>query len=92
MTQNGHSSEQRVKTGFLVEGFGDREPTASKPRGHSFRFAAKLCNSAGVLPQLDITNVGHLLSAFLCRVVVDALEVDSFNVMAVTGDKIGFIV
>jgi hypothetical protein len=40
-----------------------------------------------VLLQLDITNVGHLLSAFLCRVVVDALEVDSFNVIAVTGDK-----
>ncbi len=52
---------------------------------HSFRFAVKLSNSAGVLPQLDITNVGHLLSAFLRRVVVDALEVDSFNLMAVTG-------
>jgi hypothetical protein len=45
-----------------------------------------------VLPQLDITNVGHLLSAFLRRVVVVALEVDSFNVMAVTGDKIRCIV
>jgi hypothetical protein len=95
-TQNGHSSEQRVKkcSGFLVEGFGDGETDGqeSEVGGHSFRFAAKLGNSAGVLPQLDITNVGHLLSAFLCRVVVDALEVDGFNVMAVTGDKIRFIV
>jgi predicted phage tail protein len=59
---------------------------------YSFRFAVKLRNSAGVLPQLDITTVGHLLGAFLRRVVVDALEVDSFNVMAVTGDKIRAIV
>jgi hypothetical protein len=45
-----------------------------------------------VLPQLDITNVGHLLSAFPCGVVVDTLEADSSDVMAVRGDKIRFIV
>jgi hypothetical protein len=39
-----------------------------------------------------MTKVGQLLSALLCRVVVDALEVDSFDVMAVSGDEIGFIV
>jgi hypothetical protein len=54
----------------------------------SFRFDVKLSNSAGVLPQLDTSTVGHLLSAFLRRIVVDALEVDSSNVMAVTGDQI----
>ena len=45
-----------------------------------------------MLPQLDISNVGHLLSAYLCRVIVDTLEVDGFNVMAIRGDKIRFIV
>jgi hypothetical protein len=39
-----------------------------------------------------MTKVGQLLGALLCRVIVDALEIDSSNVMAVSGDKIGFIV
>jgi hypothetical protein len=59
---------------------------------YSFRFAVELRNSAGVFPQLDISTYGHLLSSFLRRVVVDALEVDSFYVMALTGDKIRAIV
>ena len=53
---------------------------------YSFRFTVKLSNSAGVLPQLDMSTLGHLLRAFPCRVVVDALDIDSFNVMALTGD------
>jgi hypothetical protein len=63
-----------------------------RTESHSYRFVVELRNSAGVLPQLDISTVGHLLSTFLRRVVIDALEVDSFNVMAVRGDKIRSIV
>jgi hypothetical protein len=33
-----------------------------------------------------------LLSASLCGVIVDALKVDGFNVVAVLGDKVGLIV
>jgi hypothetical protein len=65
---------------------------ASAKRFHSFRFAVELRNSSGVFPQLDVGAVGHLLSTPLRRVVVDAFEVDSFDVMAVTGDKIRAIV
>jgi hypothetical protein len=61
-------------------------------RPYSFRSAVELCNSSGVLPQLDVSTIGHLLSTLLRRVVVDAFEVDSFDVMAVTGDKIRAIV
>ena len=63
-----------------------------RTESHSYRFVVELRNSAGVLPQLDISTVGHLLSTFLRRVVIDALEVDSFNVIAVRGDKIRSIV
>ena len=58
----------------------------------SSRFAVKLCNSAGVFPQFDIGTVGHLLGALLRCVVVDAFEVDSSDVLAVTSDKIRAIV
>ena len=58
----------------------------------SFRFAVKLRNSAGVLPQLYIGTVGHLLSTFLRRVVVGAFEIDSPDVLPVAGDKIRAIV
>ena len=53
-----------------------------------FRFAVKLRNSAGVLPQFDIASDRHLFGAFLGRIVVEAFEVDSLDVMAVRGDKI----
>jgi hypothetical protein len=56
------------------------------------RSAVKLRNSAGMLPQFDIGSVGHLRGAFLRRIVVDAFEVDSFDVMAVAGDQICAIV
>jgi hypothetical protein len=52
----------------------------------------KLCNPAGVFPQLDIMTVDHLLGAFLCVVVVSAVEVDSFNGMAVTANEVYSIV
>jgi hypothetical protein len=54
--------------------------------GQLFRFATKLSNSAAVLPKLDVTNVGHLLGAYLCLVIINALMVDSFNVMAGRGE------
>jgi len=45
-----------------------------------------------MLPQFDIGSVGHLRGAFLRRIVVDAFEVDSFDVMAVASDQICAIV
>jgi len=73
---------------YPLQLWGQRMATNPGSESHSFRFAVKLRNSAGVLPQLDITTVGHLLSALLRRVVIDAREVDSFDVMALTGNKI----
>jgi hypothetical protein len=52
----------------------------------------KPCNPAGVFPQLNIMTVGHLLGAFPCGVVVSAVEVDSFNGMAVTANEVCSIV
>jgi hypothetical protein len=61
-------------------------------RSWLFGFAVKLGNSASVFPQFDIRTARHLLSAFLRRVVVDALEVDSFDMMPVRFDQIRAIV
>jgi hypothetical protein len=73
-THSGHSSEQRVKNVlvFLAANYSDLLPNFS--------------NSAAVLPKLDVTNVGHLLGAYLCLVIINALMVDSFNVMAGRGE------
>jgi hypothetical protein len=65
-------------------------PGRSKKR--LFSFAIKPRNPAGVFPQLDIMTVDHLLGAFPCVVVVSAVEVDSFNGMAVTANEVCSIV
>jgi hypothetical protein len=54
--------------------------------------AAKLCNSAGVMPKLNIVPINYFEGAFLCSFVVGAGEVDFFNAVAVAANKICLIV
>ena len=51
-----------------------------------FSLAVKLCNSAGVMPKLNIVPINHFEGSFLCSFV--AGEVDCFNVVAVTADRV----
>ena len=50
--------------------------------------AVKPRNPAGVFPQLNIMIVDHLFGSFTRVVVVCAVEINSFDVMAVTANKI----
>jgi hypothetical protein len=58
----------------------------------SFHFAIEFRNPARMLPQLDVTTVDQLLGALFGRIVVNAVEVDSFNVMGGSCDKVRSIV
>jgi hypothetical protein len=51
-----------------------------------FSFAFKLCNSAGMLPKFDVVTVDHSLGASLRGVVVDAVEIDGLNKIAVAAN------
>jgi hypothetical protein len=57
-----------------------------------FSLAVKLCNSAGVMPKLNIVPINHFEGAFLCSFVIGAGEVDCFNQVAVTANKVRLIV
>jgi hypothetical protein len=57
-----------------------------------FSLAAELCNSAGVMPKLNIVPINHFEGAFLCSVVIGAGEVDCLNVVAVTANKVRLII
>jgi hypothetical protein len=57
-----------------------------------FSFAFKLCNSAGVLPKLDVVTVDHSLGAFLRSVVIIADEIDGLNKIAVAANQVCSIV
>jgi len=54
--------------------------------------AIKPRNSAGVFPQLNIMTVNHLFGVLPRVVVVRAVEIDSFDVMAVVANEICSIV
>jgi hypothetical protein len=57
-----------------------------------FSFAIKPRNPAGVFPQLNVVTVDHLFGAFLCVVIVSAVDIHSFDMMAVAVNKICSIV
>jgi hypothetical protein len=67
---------------------GDREGSEKR----LLSFVIKPRNPAGVFPQLNIVTVDHLFGAFLRLVVVSAVEIDSFNGMAVTANEVCSIV
>ena len=64
----------------------------SNRRERLFLLAGKPRNPAGVFPQFNAMTIGHLLGSFPCGVVVSAVEVDSFDGMAVTSNKVCSIV
>src|ERR1700678_2000150 len=62
---------------------GDREGSEKR----LLSFAIEPRNPAGVFPQLDIVTVDHLFGVFLRIVVISAVEIHSFDMMAVAVNK-----
>jgi hypothetical protein len=75
-----------VQTGVWLRG--DREGSEKR----LLSFAIKPRNPSGMFPQLNIVTVDHLFGAFLRVVVVSAVEIHSFDMLAVAVNKICSIV
>jgi hypothetical protein len=57
------------------------------PAGLQNPSAFELRNPSGVQPKLNIVPIDHSFGTFLCGVVVDAVEVDSLDVITLTSNQ-----
>jgi hypothetical protein len=70
----------------------ENPPDGRRSRGWLVSLAFKSYNPAGVLPKLDVVTVNHSLGAFLRSVVVDAVEIDGLNEIALVANQVCSIV